>query len=136
LFIKNPEKYTHNGSWKREDGTIWLTKTTLSEVIRYRRLLLGISQRALAEKLRTKEGKHCSPQTLNNIEMGLRSGRAYWDSMSMHLSIPYAVFIYYGELKDHGYPMLSFPYADIERSLDGVMTSINGYMKHEWADNR
>lgn len=136
MFIKNPARYSHDGSWKRADGTIWLTETSLYEIIRHRRLLLGIQQRHLAGLLRTKDGKHCSPQTLNNIEKGLRSGKAYWDSLSMHLDIPYAVFVYYGELKDHGYPMLSFPYDVIVRSVDGVMSNINVYMKHEWADNR
>ena len=136
MFIKNPARYSHDGSWKRTDGTIWLTETSLNEIIRNRRLSLDIQQRHLAGLLRTKDGKHCSPQTLNNIEMGLRSGKAYWDSLSMHLDIPYAVFVYYGELKDHGYPMLSFPYDVITRSVDGVMSSINMYMKHEWADNR
>ena len=136
MFIKNPARYSHDGSWKRTDGTIWLTETSLNEIIRNRRLSLDIQQRHLAGLLRTKDGKHCSPQKLNNFEMGLRSGKAYWDSLSMHLDIPYAVFVYYGELKDHGYPMLSFPYDVITRSVDGVMSSINMYMKHEWADNR
>jgi hypothetical protein len=132
----NHVTYSDNGSWLRKDGTVWLTKTTLSEIIRYRRLSLGIQQRHLAGLLRTKDGKYCSPQTLNNIEMGLRSGKAYWDSLSMHLDIPYAVFVYYGELKDHGYPMLSFPYDVIASSMDSVMNNINIHMKHEWAENR
>jgi hypothetical protein len=134
--LMNHVTYSDNGSWLRKDGTVWLTKTTLSEIIRYRRLLLGIQQRHLAGLLRTKDGKYCSPQTLNNIEMGLRSGKAYWDSLSMHLDIPYAVFVYYGELKDHGYPMLSFPYDVIARSIDSVMNNINSHMKYEWAGNR
>lgn len=124
--------YTDNGTFVRQDGSVWLKTVTLGEIIKRRRLSLGIQQRYLAGLLRSDDGKYCSPQTLNNIEHGFRAGTAYWKSLSQHLHLPYAVFIYYGTLKDHGYPMVAMPYDTVEFAIERVMGVVNSYVTSDW----
>lgn len=124
--------YTDNGTFVRSDGSVWLKTVTLGEIIKRRRLSLGIQQRYLAGLLRSDDGGYCSPQTLNNIEHGFRSGTAYWKSLSRHLHLPYAIFIYYGTLKDHGYPMVAMPYETVEYAIERVMGVVNSYVTTDW----
>jgi transcriptional regulator with XRE-family HTH domain len=134
--LVNDVPYTDNGTFVRSDGSVWLKTVTLGEIIKRRRLSLGIQQRHLAGLLRSDDGGYCSPQTLNNIEHGYRAGSAYWKSLSDNLDIPYSVFIYYGTMKDYGFPMLAMPYATVESAMDQVMRVINSYVTRKYQEAR
>lgn len=134
--LVNDVPYTDNGTFVRRDGSVWLKTVTLGEIIKRRRLSLGIPQRHLAGLLRSDDGGYCSPQTLNNIEHGYRAGSAYWKSLSDKLDIPYGVFIYYGTMKDHGFPMLAMPYDTVESAMEQIMCVINSYVTRKYQETR
>jgi transcriptional regulator with XRE-family HTH domain len=122
------DMWTLNGSgeWVDKDGGIHIVETTLGEVIRARRKYIGMKQRDMAYKLRSDDGDYCSPQTLNNIEMGVRTGRAYWRSIAKVLGIPVYVLFYYGEMKGF-MPQKSYAYHVIVDAIRAMSIHINMY---------
>lgn len=102
--------------------------TTLGEVIRNRRLELGISQRALASSISGAVNPYCSPQTMNNIEHDDRLGEQYWQSLSDKLGIPMEVFIYYGMLAHvNMMPSIDYPYDVIQNAFKAMEQVLDDY---------
>lgn len=102
--------------------------TTLGEVIRNRRLALGISQRTLASNIRGAVNPYCSPQTMNNIEHDDRLGEQYWQSLSDKLGIPMEVFIYYGMLAHiNMMPSIEYPYEVIQNAFKAMTKVLDDY---------
>lgn len=122
------ETWTLNGSgeWVDKDGGIHVVDTTLSEVIRARRKYLGLTQREVTRRMFAEHREYCSPQLLNNIEMGKRTGRAYWNTFSKVLGIPIEVLCYYGFLKDC-MPQKSYAYHIIVNAMRGMKSCIDMY---------
>lgn len=113
-----PVRENGAGEWVDEEGTVVLGRTTLGDVIRKRRLALGIGQRDLAAKIMGGRTSFCSPQTLNNIEHNDRLGEQYWPSISKELDIPYCVLVYHGLLVPAGFvEPYEYPYQDIEEAF-------------------
>ena len=114
-----------NNEWEDSDGNVLIRLTTLGDVIRKRRLELGISQRDVAAMITGSRTSFCSPQTLNNIEHNDRTGEQYWASISKKLDIPLCVLMYYGLLAPAGYVYpYEYPYEVIEKAFDKMRDSL------------
>jgi transcriptional regulator with XRE-family HTH domain len=118
-----------DNEWEDSDGNILLKHTTLGEVIRERRLELGISQRELASRLKGDRTPFCSPQTLNNIEHNDRLGEQYWYSLSKELGIAHCVFVYYGLMVPEGYVHpFKYPLDVIEKAFDELRDTLHNHI--------
>ena len=114
-----------DNEWEDSDGNVLIRLTTLGDVIRKRRLELGISQRDVAAMITGSRTSFCSPQTLNNIEHNDRTGEQYWASISKKLDIPLCVLMYYGLLAPAGYVHpYEYPYEVIEKAFDKMRDSL------------